>query len=70
MKEKESIKRLYAFTNQKEMVCTATLHEGSIPFLYNQLQKIFETTRTLREGPDPPSFYRSVALTWSCEDVN
>lgn len=35
MKEKESIKRLYAFTNQKEMVCAATLHEGSIPFLYN-----------------------------------
>lgn len=35
MNEKESIKKLYALTNQKEMVCTATFHERSIPFLYN-----------------------------------
>lgn len=44
--------------------------KGAFHFFIASYKKLLETTRTLREDPDPPSFSCSPAVTWSCQDVN
>lgn len=44
--------------------------KGASHFFITSYKIFFETTRTLGEAPEARSFSCSVALTWSCQDVN